>query len=61
MFDLVIKNARVAQPDGSIVNADLACKNGRIDAGAGRRRGEGDGHARLGTDVRDDRPDRPDN
>ena len=31
MFDLVIKNARVAQPDGSIVNADLACKNGRID------------------------------
>ena len=31
MFDLVIKNARVAQPDGSIVDADLACKNGRIE------------------------------
>ncbi len=31
MFDLVIKNARVAQPDGSIVNSDLACRNGRID------------------------------
>ena len=31
MFDLVIKNARVAQPDGSIVDADLACENGRIE------------------------------
>ena len=31
MFDLVIKNAQVAHPDGSIVDADLACKNGRIE------------------------------
>ena len=31
MFDLVIKNAQVAHPDGSIVDADLAGKNGRIE------------------------------
>ena len=30
MFDLVIKNARIAQADGTITNGDLACKNGRI-------------------------------
>ena len=31
MFDLVIKNAQVAHPDGSIVDADPACKNDRIE------------------------------
>ena len=31
MFDLVIKNSQIAQPDGSLVEADLACLNGRIE------------------------------
>ena len=30
MYDLIIRNAAVAQPDGSTVVADLACESGRI-------------------------------
>lgn len=30
MYDLVIRNAAIARPDGSTVNGDLACEAGRI-------------------------------
>ena len=30
MYDLVIRNAVIAQPDGSTITADLACTDGRI-------------------------------
>lgn len=30
MFNLLIRNARIAHPDGSLFEADVACEDGRI-------------------------------